>query len=119
MGLRVKIVAFDSDAMAKAYIKQSPVDWPLLLDVERKLYRAYGLPRGNWWEIYNPVSILRYLKLIGSGRRPGRPGSDWRQLGGDVLINPAGIIRFHHAAKSPHDRPDVETVLRIVESNRP
>lgn len=100
--------------MAKAYAETTQLSWPMLLDADRTLYEAYGMARGTWWAIYNPLSIMKYLGLIFRGRRPGRPGKDWRQLGGNVLIDPQGIVRLHHISKTPHDRPTPDDIYRKV-----
>lgn len=98
--------------MARAYVEQTKLPWPLLIDPERSLYRAYGMLRTNWWSIYGPASIWHYLQLIfWRGRRIEKPGSDFRQVGGDVLIDPHGEIKLHYVSKSPHDRPTVESIL--------
>ena len=56
--------------MARRYIEQTGLKWPLLLDDQRVLYRAYQMERADWWSIYGPASIWHYLKLIvGRGRR--------------------------------------------------
>ena len=114
-GVDVKVVTFDSDYLALAYINSTNLQWPLLLDSEQELYRAYAMQRGNWWTLYGPASILVYLKLILRGRLPGRPGRDWSQLGGDVMIDPNGIVRLHHVSASPHDRPPIETIVKMIE----
>lgn len=114
LGVRIKIVTFDGDTLAKSYVRQMKLTWPLLEDPNRELYRAYGMTRGSWWQIYSPASILDYLRLIFSGRLPGRPGKDWRQLGGDVLIDPEGIVRLHHLSQTPHDRPSIAAILAAV-----
>lgn len=104
--------------MAKSYVESTNLEWPLLLDDEnQQVYREYGLQRASWWALYNPLSILRYLKLILSGTRPGKPGKDWEQLGGDVLVDPDGIVQLHHVSQNPHDRPEVETILDLVRKN--
>ena len=36
------------------------------------------------------------------------------QRGGDVLIDPDGIVRMHRVGKGPADRPGVERFLQIV-----
>ena len=114
-GIDVVVVTFDADFMARAYVEQTKLPWPLLIDSERSAYDSYGLGRGSAWAIYGPASIWNYLKLIfGKGHRVEKPGSDYRQLGGDVLVDPAGILRFHHASTSPHDRPTVKEIFAGV-----
>ena len=110
------MVTFDADWMASAYVEQTGLPWPLLVDRDRQLYRGYQMDRAGWWAIYGPSSIWAYLSLIFSGRKIERPGSDWRQLGGDVLIDPSGIVRLHFASVSPHDRPSPDRILAVVES---
>ena len=110
----IAVVTFDSDSMAKAYVQQTAMTWPLLIDTKRKLYRAYGMERGDWWSIYGPASIWHYLQLMFRGRRLQRPGKDYRQLGGDVLIDPQGTVRFHFVSESPHDRPSVGSIVNVV-----
>ncbi len=114
LGVDVKVVTFDADYMALDYIQRTSLKWPLLLDSDQELYRAYGMERGGWWAIYNPIVIWGYLKLIFQGRLPGKPGRDWRQLGGDVIVDPTGIIRLHHISANPHDRPDIKSMLELV-----
>ncbi len=101
--------------MAKAYVESLEMNWPLLLDPQQILYGAYSMVRGSWWDIYGLPSIANYLKLIFRGRLPGKPGKDWRQLGGDILIDPNGIVRLHYVSSGPHDRPSIETILAAVE----
>ena len=112
--INVKIVAFDSDAMAKAYIEQNKLQWPLLLDTKRELYSAYGMERASWWSVANPLAVARYVGLMVSGHKPGKPGSDVFQLGGDVLIDPEGIVRLNHVSVDPHDRPSPKSIFEKV-----
>lgn len=113
--IQVSIITFDDDFMAKSYVKNTQIDFPLLLDEPgEKTYNAYGMQRANWWALYNPLSILKYIYLILTGTRPGKPGKDWNQLGGDVLVDPNGVVRYHYASQSPHDRPSVDTILETV-----
>ncbi len=114
LGVRACVVTFEVDYMAQAYVRNTKLQWPLLIDAERKLYRAYGMERGSWREIYGLASWWAYAKLFARGRRPRLPGSDVHQLGGDVLIDRAGIVRFHHVGRGPADRPAVAELLHCV-----
>jgi len=100
--------------MAMAYVRDTDLAWPMLVDESRSLYAAYGMDRGGWWDIFGPPSWWAYARLLFRGRRLQRPGSDVRQLGGDVLIDPQGKVRVHHVGSGPADRPSVTSLLEIV-----
>ncbi|NND99049.1 MAG: redoxin domain-containing protein [Pirellulaceae bacterium] len=117
--VRIKVVTFDGDWLAAAYAKKTQLPWPLLLDPDQSLYKAYAMKHGNWWNIYNPLSVAKYLWLIVRGHAPGRPGTDWRQLGGDVLIDPDGNVSLHYVSSDPHDRPTPQSILEIVARSTP
>ncbi|GIW98275.1 MAG: hypothetical protein KatS3mg111_1608 [Pirellulaceae bacterium] len=114
VGLKVFVITFDDSVLARNYVASTGLPWPLLIDRQRQAYRAYGMERASWWQLYHPGSLLRYLKLLALGQRPGRPGEDWHQLGGDVLIDPQGIVRLHHVSQDPHDRPSVDQILAAL-----
>jgi hypothetical protein len=54
------------------------------------------------------------MKLLLRGRKVRRPSGDVYQLGGDVLIDPSGIVRLHHVGSGPADRPTVHSLLQAV-----
>lgn len=113
----VKIVSFDDDAMGKAYVAQTKIPWPLLIDTDRKLYQAYGMGRASLWKLIRPIAIVRYLANIFRGTMPGRQGSDIHQLGGDVLIDRQNRVRLHYVSQDPHDRPAVSTIMDLTASD--
>ncbi len=99
-----------------AYVRDTQLTWPLLVDHERTLYQAYGMHQGTWWNLYGPSTIGVYLKLLWRGRRLQRPGSDVHQLGGDVLIDPEGIVNIQYTGVGPADRPKISTLLEPTDS---
>jgi len=110
----VAIVTFEAGPLAEAYLEETALPWPLLLDRERTLYHAYGMLHARNWDLYGPSSLWLYLKLLSKGRRLRRPGSDVHQRGGDVLIDPVGTVRLHHVGSGPADRPSVASILDRV-----
>ena len=114
LNVDVCIVTFETDVLAMSYVRETDLAWPLLVDADRKLYAAYGMNRGSWWKIFGPASILAYLKLLFRGRRLQRSASDVFQLGGDVLIDPDGVVRFHRVGAGPADRPEIAALLDAV-----
>jgi hypothetical protein len=110
----VLVVTFEASWVAEAYVRETGLPWPLVIDEDRTLYRAYGMQRGRWWDLAGPAAIWAYLKLMTRGRWPRRPTGDVAQLGGDVLVDPAGTVRLRHVGSGPADRPPVKRLLALV-----
>jgi hypothetical protein len=118
LGLEVVVVTFQGESTARTYAKETKLRWPVLVDVGLTLYRAFGMGRGRVRDILGPASWIAYGKLILRGRRPRPAAGDPYQLGGDVLIDPRGIVRLHHVGSGPADRPPVESILATVREER-
>jgi hypothetical protein len=114
LGMAVVVVTFQSGYFERAYVQETGLQWPLLVDESRELYRAYGMERGRFWDIFGPKSLALYVKLVLHGRRPRAAVGDPRQLGGDVLVDPSGIVQLHHVGAGPADRPSVDAILNVV-----
>lgn len=114
LGLTVLVVTFETASAAGAYVQETGLPWPLLIDTPRSLYRTYGMHRGRWQDIWGPATWWAYARLAVRGHWPKRRSGDVTQLGGDVLIDPEDIVRVHHVGSGPADRPSVEALLRIV-----
>ncbi len=114
LGVQVAVVTFQGGFLVDAYVRETELRWPILLDESLELYRSYGMERGRWQDIWGPASWWIYLKLLARGRRLRRPAADVYQLGGDILIDPDGIIRLHHVGKGPADRPAVDSLLEVI-----
>ncbi|MCA9127187.1 MAG: redoxin domain-containing protein [Planctomycetales bacterium] len=111
----VCVVTFDNLTLAKTYIQETGLEWPMLIDQERTLYRSYGMRTANAWALAGPVSMYRYLRLLLHGRRLHKSGSDWWQLGGDVLVDPHGIVRMWFRSNTPHDRPTPQSIFACID----
>jgi hypothetical protein len=118
LGVTVVVVTFQSGYLERAYVEETGLPWPLLVDETRDLYRAYGMERGRFWDIFGPKSLALYIQLVLRGRRPRAAAGDTRQLGGDVLVDPSGTVRLHHVGSGPADRPTVDAILDVVRSAR-
>ena len=110
----VAAVTFETPQRAKMYVEETGFPWPILIDTSRSLYRAFGMDRGSFWAIWGPQNWGAYFKIMARGRMPRRPHDDVNQLGGDVLVDPAGIVRLHHVGRGPADRPSIDSLLADV-----
>jgi len=111
----VAVVTFENDFFARQYVADTRLTWPLLIDADRKLYRGYGMLAASFWDIWGLKSWQAYLRALLRGEKLRHSQGDIYQRGGDVLIDPAGIVRLHHIGEGPADRPAVETILRRID----
>lgn len=91
------------------------IDATLLADPTWSAYRAYGLRRGSWRDVWLSLPTwLAYARLVARGRRLRRPQQDVYTLGGDILVDREGRIAWAHRSRHPADRPPVSEVLRQI-----
>jgi hypothetical protein len=112
--VKVVVVTFEAELLARNYTEETILPWPLIVDENRELYRSYGMLSAGFWDIWGPSTWWAYLKEIVHGRFPKKSTGDISQRGGDVLIDPQGIVRLHHVGQGPSDRPSLDTILEIV-----
>lgn len=107
------IISFGSDYWARLWLQETGSPFPLLLDPQRSVYRAYDLER----------SLLRSwnLRTIGFYARALLSRSAWRgiqgdssQLGGDFVVDADGLIRLAYRSHDPTDRPSVRELLSVL-----
>lgn len=111
LGVEPLAVTFEDAAAARAYVAETGLRWPLLVDTERRLYRAYAMRKARLRHLWGPATFRAYWREARRGRFPRLPRADTRQQGGNVLIDPDGLVRFHHVGLGPADRPAVESLL--------
>ena len=115
MGIRVLVVTFEDRAAAADYLDETGMTWPIVADERRELYQAYGLGRARWRHLVGPRTLFAYAKEAMRGTFPRRPVADTTQQGGDILIDPDGVVRFHHMGAGSGYRP---TVAHVLEARR-
>ena len=119
LDVKVAVVTFENDFFARQYVAETGLDWPLLIDAGRDLYRGYGMLNASFWDVWGAKSWMAYLRALRGGERLHASEGDVFQRGGDVLIDPAGMVRFHHIGAGPADRPSVDEILCAIGTCRP
>jgi len=116
--VKVVVVTFEDNLLSRSYVEETSLTWPIIIDETRELYRSYGMLSASFWNIWGPKTWLAYLREIIKGRKLKRSEADIMQRGGDVLVDPNGIVQMHHVGKGPADRPSVQMILKIIEERR-
>ena len=113
LGVSVLAVTFETPESARIYAEETNIPWPVVIDEERSLYREYGCQRSNWRHLLGWSTMKTYFREALAGRWPRWPVSDTVQQGGDILIDPDGVVRFVYIGEGPGDRPDVGDIIEV------
>ncbi len=118
-GARVLIVGQGSGAQAEEFCKRMGATFSCLGDPDRQAYAALGLDRASWWTVTlgsllaNPWAGLRRLARADL-RASMDPRSDVLQLGGVLVVDRGGTIRYLHRATEPADLPTTSALLAAL-----
>jgi hypothetical protein len=112
--VRLAAVTFQAENLARAYVVETGLAWPLLVDDTRETYRNYGMLSASFRDVWGPKTWRAYWKALVAGKRFRRSGGDIYQRGGDVLIDPCGTVVLHHVGAGPADRPGVDRILARI-----
>jgi hypothetical protein len=113
-GGEVLLVCFDTAERAERYAREQELVFPLLVDPERRVYRAYGQEPGSIWRFLMPKVVVGTVQMMQGGRQLQRPHEDPLQLGGDFVIDPTGLLALVHPCQDPTDRPPAATLVAAV-----
>ncbi len=113
LNAEVLLITFSSAEQARRWRDETGIDFPLLLDANRAVYRAYGL-RSSIWRVWQPKVLAYYARALLQGQRWRGIRDDPHQLGGDFVVDAAGMLRFAHRSEDPTDRPAVDKLLAIL-----
>jgi peroxiredoxin len=118
VGARVFAVSFEPPEEVRAFLDYEQQPFPILADVERRGYAAFGFAALKGWQQYK-VADLSTLRVYATGIL--LHGHMWRfrrhqmaQLGGNVVIDANGVVTFVHASSDPADRPKPDVLVDAV-----
>ncbi len=60
-------------------------------------------------------SMFKAMSAVANGYTPGSIQGSTMQLGGAVVIDPSGAVRYYFAGKKAGDHPSVDDLIRAVD----
>ena len=114
-GVELAVIGQGKPEQARHFKEQQNVDLRLLVDPDRKTYKAAGAKVASVAELLGPRVALRGLRSAASnrviqGRTIGHPA----QLGGVLVVAPGGDVVWSHLANDASDNPPNEEVLQAA-----
>lgn len=111
----VFVVHDDPQAVRAGLLRSLEVPFPVLVDPKRQGYAAWGMRRSSVAGVWlDPRVWARYAREVARGQRLLRLGEDTLQLGGDFIVDPAGVVTYAR----PQRRDDRPPVLALLDELR-
>lgn len=98
--------------MAAHFRDEFDIPFTLLVDAERRTYRALDIRRGTLWDVAGPHMWVDFTKRFFKGQRPKGVQADPMQLGGVAIVEDNGAISYVHRAEDPSDNPPIDDLLK-------
>lgn len=96
------------------------LDLDLLVDTDRRAYKAAGAKVATFSELLGPKMVSRGLKRgRDSGVRQGKTVGHPAQLGGLMLVTPDGKVPWVHLSDDASDYPPNAEVVEAVRRSLP
>lgn len=112
-GAGIAAIGMGIPEMAADFREKQNIGFPLLVDRTKQTYRALDMKRGTLWDILGPQNWLRFVNRLGHG--VGKPKQDPLQMGGVVVADRGGAVRYSFRASAAADAPPIDEVLRALE----
>ena len=114
LGARVAGIGMGGVSSANAFKREWKVTFPILVDEQQITYQALELIRGRFVDVYGARVLLKGARNSLRGFPQGQAQQDARQLGGVVVVQEGGDIRYVHRARFSGDDVPVRHVLTAL-----
>ncbi|CAL8316844.1 unnamed protein product [Boreogadus saida] len=114
---QVLFVSYGSVEGARLWLEQTGCTFPMLLDPQRTIYRAFGLG-SSYAKVLKFDFLLEVSECVVAGREipdvSNRLLGDIWQMGGDFLLDQEGKVLLSHRSQHPLDRPAMADLLAAM-----
>jgi peroxiredoxin len=105
-GAEVVVVGTGNARLARAFVTDERIPFPVLLDDAAHAARAASVRRVPFLKLFDPASFAGTREAWKRGYRVGIPGRRTNQLGATFVIGPDSVLRYaHHDAHTADHAP--------------
>jgi peroxiredoxin len=120
-GAEVVAVAQGSGEESARFCRMMKIGYACLGDPEKALYRGFSLPRDGWWNVTLQPFLDEPRVAFERIRRASLKGSlmrhtDVLQLGGTVVVDGRGIVRYLHRSRRTDDHAPIAEVIAALDA---
>ncbi len=113
-GAALAAVGLGDRRYARRFREETGIGFPLLVDEERRAYRAAGMRKANLLHLLRRDNARARARARTAGHRQRRLGEHPFQLGASFVFAPGNVDLFVHLSQTFSDNAPVEDLLRAV-----
>jgi hypothetical protein len=113
-GARLAAIGLGDAQYARHFREDTGIDFPLLIDADRKAYQAAGLHSANLLHLLRRDNAQARKRASAAGHRQRRLGKNPFQLGGSFVFGPGNTDRFVHVSQTFGDNAAPNDLLAAI-----
>ena len=99
---------------ARMFREDTGITFPLLIDEQRKAYRAARLKSANLFHLFRSDNAAARESAKAAGHRQHATGKNPFQLGGSFVFAPGNIDLFVHVSQTFGDNAAPDSILAAI-----
>ena len=100
---------------ARLFRQETGITFPLLIDEQRKCYRAAGLRSANLLHLLRRDNAQSRKRALSAGHHQHKLGQNPFQLGGSFVFGPGNVDRFAHISATFGDNASPATLIAALD----
>jgi len=113
-GAKLAAVGLGDMHFAGQFRDETGIEFPLLVDADRRAYRAIGLKSANLFHLLRADNAAARKRAQDAGFRQHGLGENPFQLGGSFVFGPGNVDRFAHISETFGDNATMDALLAAL-----
>ncbi len=113
-GAKLAAIGLGDAHYAALFREETGIQFPLLVDAERRAYGAAGLKSANILHLLRSDNGKARKRAQSGGFRQQKLGANPFQLGGSFVFGPGNVDRYAHISQTFGDNATVEALLAAL-----
>ena len=117
-GANLAVVGLGDQSYARIFREETGIKFPLLVDEQRRAYRAVGLRKANLLHLFRGDNAQARRRARTAGHQQQRAGRNPFQLGGSFVFGPGNVDLYTHISETFGDNASAEALLAAIPTAR-
>jgi len=113
-GANLAAIGLGDRHYARVFREETGITFPLLIDEERRAYRAAGLGSANLLHLLRSDNAANRKRAQAAGHHQHKLGKNPFQLGGSFIFGPGNVDYFVHISETFGDNASPDVLLAAL-----